>query len=53
MARDLNLEPAFPTDEIQGDILPGLPKKHEHLIFFRVTDTVHSRHSSRRWTSPA
>jgi Dyp-type peroxidase family len=39
MARDLNLEPAFPTDEIQGDILPGLPKKHEQLIFFRIVDT--------------
>jgi Dyp-type peroxidase family len=40
MARDLNLEPVFPTDEIQGDILPGLPKKHEHLIFFQIKDRV-------------
>src|SRR4051794_32740053 len=38
MARDLNLEPTFPTNEIQGDILPGLPKKHEHLIFFEIID---------------
>ena len=39
MARNLVLEPAFPTGDVQGDILPGLPKKHEHLMFFRITDT--------------
>lgn len=39
MARNLALEPVFPTADVQGDILPGLPKKHEHLMFFRITDT--------------
>lgn len=38
MARDLTKEPAFPTNIIQGDILVGLPKRHEHLIFFRIVD---------------
>lgn len=38
MARDLTNEPALPTASIQGDILVGLLKRHEHLIFFRVVD---------------
>lgn len=38
MARDLSQEPLFPTDEIQGDILVGLIKKTEHLLFFRIDD---------------
>lgn len=38
MPRDLQAEPIFPTDDIQGDILVGLLKNHEHLIFFEVTD---------------
>jgi Dyp-type peroxidase family len=38
MARNLSNEPKFPTSEIQGDILAGLPKNHEHLIFFHITD---------------
>jgi Dyp-type peroxidase family len=38
MARDLSLEPAFPTNAIQGDILVGLAKRHEHLMFFRIVD---------------
>ena len=36
MARNLANEPVFATSEIQGDILPGLPKNHEHLIFFHI-----------------
>lgn len=40
MARDLSKEPLFPTDEIQGDILVGLVKKTEHLIFFRIDDAA-------------
>ena len=43
MARDLLLEPAFPTSDIQGDILAGLPKRHEHLVFFRITDPAKFR----------
>ncbi len=38
MARDLSLEPALPTNNIQGDILVGLAKRHEHLMFFRIVD---------------
>lgn len=38
MARDLSQEPLFPTHEIQGDILVGLIKKTEHLLFFRIDD---------------
>lgn len=40
MARDLTLEPPLPVNEIQGDILIGLPKLHEHLIFFEIVDAV-------------
>ncbi|WP_019905778.1 Dyp-type peroxidase [Methylobacterium sp. 77] len=40
MARDLEAEPLFPLDVIQGDILAGLPKRHEHLMFFTITDPV-------------
>ncbi|MGR9270773.1 Dyp-type peroxidase (plasmid) [Rhizobium leguminosarum] len=40
MARDLNLEPLFPTTDIQGDILVGLLKNHEHLIFFKIADVA-------------
>lgn len=39
MARDLSGEPQFPTHEIQGDILAGLAKKHQHLLFFQIVDT--------------
>lgn len=38
MARALNAEPLFPTEDIQGDILAGLPKRRERLLFFRVED---------------
>jgi len=38
MSRDLQAEPLFPTKEIQGDILVGLPKNHEHLVFFKIAD---------------
>ena len=50
MARDLNAEPALPTDEIQGDILAGLIKQNEHLLFFKISDVkrfktfLHSLH---------
>ena len=38
MARDLSKEPKFATSDIQGDILAGLPKRHQHLIFFTIAD---------------
>ena len=38
MARKLANEPLLPTDDIQGDILPGLTKKFEHLLFFVIDD---------------
>jgi hypothetical protein len=38
MSRNLLAEPIFPTNDIQGDILVGLPKNKEHLIFFEITD---------------
>lgn len=38
MERDLAQEPPLPVDDIQGDILVGLPKRHEHLMFFRIAD---------------
>lgn len=39
MPRNLHAEPLLPTDDIQGDILVGLLKNHEHLIFFEIEDT--------------
>ena len=36
MARDLDAEPIFPSGEIQGDILVGLLKRREHLLFFSI-----------------
>jgi hypothetical protein len=38
MARDLNAEPIFPISDIQGDILAGLPKRCELLLFFKIQD---------------
>src|SRR4051794_17612939 len=38
MNRDLTQEPQFPVEDIQGDILVGLLKRHEHLMFFQITD---------------
>jgi len=38
MARNLGQEPPLPTMILQGDILPGLIKKHERLIFFGIKD---------------
>lgn len=40
MARDLTAEPALPANNIQADILVGLLKRHEHLMFFRIVDVV-------------
>jgi hypothetical protein len=40
MLRDLALEPQLHTVDIQGDILPGLLKRHENLIFFRIDDAA-------------
>lgn len=40
MARDLSNEPLLAVDEIQGDILVGLLKNHEHLMFFRIVDAA-------------
>jgi Dyp-type peroxidase family len=36
MARDVHAEPVLATTRIQGDILPGLLKKNELLLFFRI-----------------
>jgi Dyp-type peroxidase family len=38
MARELEAEPLFISEDIQGDILVGLPKKHERLLFFSIDD---------------
>lgn len=38
MPRDLQAEPLLPIDDIQGDLLVGLLKNYEHLIFFEITD---------------
>lgn len=38
MSRNLSEEPTLPIANIQGDILIGLLKRHEHLMFFEVTD---------------
>ncbi|NEU13183.1 Dyp-type peroxidase [Methylobacterium sp. BTF04] len=40
MPRDITAEPLFPVDDIQGDILTGLPKRHEHLMFFTIRDAA-------------
>jgi Dyp-type peroxidase family len=36
MPRDVHAEPVLATTRIQGDILPGLLKKNELLLFFRI-----------------
>jgi Dyp-type peroxidase family len=36
MSRDVHAEPVLATSRIQGDILPGLLKKNELLLFFRI-----------------
>lgn len=36
MPRDVHAEPVLETTRIQGDILPGLLKKNELLLFFRI-----------------
>jgi hypothetical protein len=36
MARDLSQEPLLPVNDIQGDILLGLPKRVERLLFFKI-----------------
>lgn len=38
MARNIATEPLLAVDTIQGDILPGLRKRHEHLLFFSIDD---------------
>ncbi|HEY0239522.1 MAG TPA: Dyp-type peroxidase [Friedmanniella sp.] len=43
MTRDATLEPVLETTRIQGDILPGLLKKDELLLFFRITDAADFR----------
>ncbi|GAA3569470.1 peroxidase [Microlunatus spumicola] len=38
MPRDVHAEPVLATSRIQGDLLPGLLKKNELLLFFRIDD---------------
>jgi Dyp-type peroxidase family len=38
MARELDAEPLLPSPDIQGDILVGLLKRREHLLFFGIDD---------------
>jgi Dyp-type peroxidase family len=38
MARELDKEPLLPSKDIQGDILAGLIKRREHLLFFDITN---------------
>ncbi|WP_069269108.1 Dyp-type peroxidase [Paraburkholderia nodosa] len=38
MSRNLSDEPLLPTNDIQGDILAGLIKQNEHLLFFKISD---------------
>ena len=38
MARILSQEPLFDVNDIQGDVLVGLIKKVERLLFFEITD---------------
>ena len=40
MTRDVHAEPVLATTRIQGDILPGLLKKDELLLFFRIDSTA-------------
>jgi Dyp-type peroxidase family len=43
MGRDLQAEPLLATDAIQGDILPGLAKRTERLLFFEIVDVARFR----------
>jgi Dyp-type peroxidase family len=40
MARELDAEPLLPSKEIQGDILVGLLKRREHLLFFGIDNAA-------------
>ena len=40
MTRAVHAEPVLETTRIQGDILPGLLKKNELLLFFRIDDAA-------------
>ena len=40
MPRDVHAEPLLATTRIQGDILPGLLKKDELLLFFTIDSPV-------------
>ena len=36
-------EPLLALDEIQGNIIPGFLKDHQHFIFFSITDASAAR----------
>ncbi|MGI3785561.1 MAG: hypothetical protein ACRYG2_32850 [Janthinobacterium lividum] len=40
MLRDVHAEPVLATTRIQGDVLPGLLKKDELLLFFRIDSAL-------------
>lgn len=40
MPRDVHAEPVLATSRIQGDVLPGLLKKNELLLFFSIDSTA-------------
>jgi len=40
MPRDVTAEPLFPTEKIQGDILAGLLKRRETLLFFQINSAA-------------
>jgi Dyp-type peroxidase family len=43
-------EPELELDEIQGNILPGFKKDHQHFLFFRVEDASGAASFLRRLT---
>ncbi|KAF8872878.1 hypothetical protein BD779DRAFT_1571573 [Infundibulicybe gibba] len=46
-SRDITMNipaaPRFDFENIQGDLMPGLPKAFQHFYFFKITDASHFR----------
>ena len=36
-------EPLLELDEIQGNVIPGFKKNHQHFVFFSITDPAAAR----------
>jgi len=49
MAREFSTEPIFATEDIQGDILVGLLKNAQKLVFFTIGESTEEKVSFRKF----